>query len=128
VVRKRTPSPKGAIPARYSPGMLATVDRRTTLARLFKSKYDELITALGGDDISPQKRAIARMAAEVESIRALVFERYAKTGQLDIAQYSMLCDKSIGCHRLLGMERIAKRARSLHELISAKPGEREARS
>ena len=120
MVHKRMPSARGAPPAVYRPGVMLNSDKRTRLSRLYKTVTGELTTALGGaDNMSPQQKYAVGLVAEVQAIRQVTFAQFLATGQMDIAQFSMLSDKLIGTLKLIGMKRVAKDMGTLKDYASA---------
>ncbi len=111
------------LPARYRPGFVEQLDRRTVLGRAVQDRITAMEADLGGvDSLSHARRSLVRRAVWLE-LAVEAHELHLPEGVgLDAGAYSQLFNSYLGALRLLGIERKARPVRSLHDHLAKRSG------
>lgn len=109
------------LPARYRRGVLWSLDKRSEIAREVTTDLVELSQDVGGwDALSTQQRIICERIVFMRR-RALEFESAVMTGRelpFEHGSYSNICNVLAGYLKALGLERKARNARTLREIMN----------
>ncbi len=102
--RLRTP------PKRYEPGFLAKLDGRLEIAKVLRSRYDAVISDLGGDDISHVKLALVERFLWLEYVlqgieQFLADAQSSKESAELIGRWVQATNSLVGLAKMLGLER-----------------------
>lgn len=110
-----------AIPDKYSPNWLDSLDKRTGLAQEIHSRYKALSDDLGGHDaLSYQKRALVSRALFVELSIQQQEQALAAGGELDSGRYTQQVNTLLGLLKTLGLERASREVPDLASFIKSK--------
>lgn len=117
------------IPQQFEPGFISNLDQRTGIAQLMADRYRELTNDLGGADrLSYSQKLLAEKALWIQHYMAQQ-ETMLATGQLkdfDAGKYSAMLNSLQGVLAKLGLQRVAKQAPGIGELIKRSQGGAEA--
>ena len=112
------------LPARYTQGFAWNLDRRCQNAREVASDLWRLWIDLGGvESLSVQQLWLAERVVFLRR-RALEFETATmagKTPPFDAGTHSNVCNVIVGHLRALGLERKARNARTLRDVMNGTP-------
>lgn len=107
------------LPDSYSADWLARLDKRTKVARAVLARIGELESDAGGaESLSAARRSLIRHAAWLDAMVESHELRLAAGEEVDAGAYTQSLNSLIGLFRLLGLERRAKPARTLREVMS----------
>jgi hypothetical protein len=110
------------LPADYTADFMERLDQRTVLGKAVVARFTAVVSDLGGEDnITTVKRSLARRFTWFEVMLEGMECRMAAGEQIDIGAWTQLTNSWLGIARMLGLERKAKRVRSLRERWDAKP-------
>lgn len=111
------------IPERFTPGYLARLDGRTTIAADLRARWDEITSDLGGADrLSYAQRSLIERALWLEHWLS-VQERALAAGQydaFDAGKWTQACNALQGILKTIGLERRTKDVTSLSDYIASK--------
>ncbi len=112
---------KAGLPDSYRAGWLEKMDRRTKVARAILERVESLASDAGGmENLSHAKTSLVKRAAFLECICESHELKLAAGGEIDVGAYTQTLNSMLGLYRLLGIERVARPVRSLHEHMGAK--------
>lgn len=108
-----------SIPEKYEPDFMARLDRRTVLGRSVANRYHAVIEDLGGEDnLSTLRRSLVRRFTWFEVMLEGMECRMASGEEVDVGAWTQLTNSWLGIARMLGLERQARRGRTLHEHLN----------
>ena len=106
------------IPDRYSPDFAERLDRRTSIAKAIRGRIEAIETDMGGaDTLSHARRSLVRRVVWLEAIVEHAEQRLAAGEGVDLGGHTQAINTLIGLYRLLGLERRAKPARTLRDVM-----------
>ena len=106
------------LPDSYSADWLAKLDKRTKIARAVLARIGELESDAGGpDSLSAARRSLIRHAAWMDAIVESYEMKLAAGEQIDVGGHTQALNSLLGLYRLIGLERRAKKAASLGEVM-----------
>jgi hypothetical protein len=106
------------LPDGYSANWLDKLDKRTKVARAVLERIAALEADAGGADaLSAARRSLIRHAAWLDAIVDSHELRLAAGETLDVGAYTQALNSLLGLFRMLGLERRAKPARKLRDVI-----------
>jgi hypothetical protein len=107
------------LPDGYSADWVAKLDKRTKVARAVLARIGELESDAGGaESLSAARRSLIRHAAWLDAIVDSHELRLAAGQQIDTGAYTQALNSLLGLYRLLGLERRAKKAASLRDVMN----------
>jgi hypothetical protein len=107
------------LPRRYRPDFMARLDKRTIFGQAIYDRYQRVTTDLGGiESLSTLQQSLVRRLTWFEVMIEGMECRMAQGEQIDIGSWTQLVNTWLGIARTLGLERKAKRGKSLHELMA----------
>ncbi len=107
---------KATLPDTYRAGWLDKLDKRTKVARAIMQRIAALTSDAGGaDSLGHAKLSLIRRAAFLEAICESHELRLASGEAVDVGSYTQSLNSLLGLYRLLGIERVARTVRTLHE-------------
>ena len=107
---------KATLPDTYRAGWLDKLDKRTKVAKAIMQRIASLTSDAGGaDTLSHAKTSLIRRAAFLECICEAHEIKLAGGQEIDIGGYTQSLNSMLGLYRLLGIERVARPIRRLHE-------------
>lgn len=108
-----------ALPERYSPDFMDRLDRRTVLGRSVLEKYTAILQDLGGEDsLATIRRSMVRRFTWFEVMIEGMECRAAQGEEVDIGAWTQLTNTWLGLAKTLGLERRAKKTRTLREVMN----------
>ena len=108
------------LPDTYRAGWLDKLDKRTKVARAIMQRIGALTSDAGGaDSLSHAKMSLIRRAVFLEAICESHELRLASGEAVDVGSYTQSLNSLLGLYRLLGIERVARTVRTLHEHLKA---------
>ena len=108
------------LPDNYSSDWLQRLDKRTKVARAVLARIAELESDAGGaESLSAARRSLIRHAAWLDAIVDSHELRLAAGEQLDVGAYTQAINTLLGLFRLLGLERKARPAKRLRDVMEA---------
>ena len=111
-----------SIPDRYTPDFMERLDKRTVLGRAVVDRYDAIVADLGGDEaLTNIKRSLVRRFTWFEVMIEGMECRAAAGEGVDIGAWTQLTNSWLGIARMLGLERRARPARTLRQVMEAAP-------
>ncbi len=106
------------LPDNYSSDWLQRLDKRTKIARAVLARIGQLESDAGGaDSISAARRSLIRHAAWLDAIVDSHELRLAAGEQLDVGAYTQALNSLLGLFRLIGLERKARPAKRLRDVM-----------
>lgn len=118
---------KDTLPERFRPQFIDQLDGRTQTARVLRERLESLERDLGGD-LSYQKQSLTRRTIWLESWIETQEAKAAQGEDIDIARQVQAMNSLIGLYRLLGIERQARDALTLHEYLADRARQKEGGS
>jgi hypothetical protein len=112
------------IPARFLPGFLRAIDRRFAAGAAALRIHAELCEALGGADrLSPQRLMVVERAVWLHLTLQQAEQQFALSGKpMNTSSYSQNVHALLSVLGKLGLDRVAKRAPTLAEVIAKNEG------
>jgi hypothetical protein len=116
---------RASIPQKFEPGFIAALDGRTGIAQEMRERFTELTRDLGGADrLSYQQRSLCERALWLEH---WIREQEAALARgdhaaFDVGRYTQASNAIQGLYAKLGLQRVAKQAPSVAELIRRNQG------
>jgi len=111
---------KATLPNTYRAGWLDKLDKRTKVARAIMQRISALTSDAGGaDNLSHAKMSLIRRAAFLEAICESHELQLAGGQEINVGAYTQSLNSLLGLYRLLGIERVARTVRTLHEHLKA---------
>ncbi len=111
---------KATLPDTYRAGWLDKLDKRTRIARAIMQRIEALTSDAGGaDSLSYAKVSLIRRAAFLEAICESHELQLAGGQEINVGAYTQSLNSLLGLYRLLGIERVARTVRTLHEHLKA---------
>ena len=112
---------KATLPDTYRAGWLEKLDKRTKVARAILDRIGALTSDAGGPDaLSHAKTSLIRRAAFLEAICESHELKLAAGEEVDVGAYTQTVNSMLGLYRLLGIERVVRPVRSLHDVMAGK--------
>jgi len=109
-----------SIPTRYSSDWLERIDHRTNVARAVLARITALESDAGGPDtLSAARRSLIRHTAWLDAIIETDEMRLAAGESIDIGSHTQSLNSLLGLYRMLGLERRARPAQTLREVMEA---------
>ena len=106
------------VPAKFTPGFLDSLDLRFEVGAVAKRIYNELVTALGGQDsLSPQRLLLVERVVWTHIALQKLEVEFATTTKLDLNGYGQLVHVLVSLLRTLGLNRVPVNVPSLHEYL-----------
>jgi hypothetical protein len=106
------------LPAEYSADWLERLDKRTRIWRAILPRIHQLEEDAGGAaSLSHAKRSLCRRAAFLELLCETQELRFTAGEPADVGAYTSAFNSMLGAYRVLGLERKARPAESLHSLM-----------
>jgi len=107
------------LPDDYSADWLARLDKRTKVARAVLGRIGELESDAGGvESLSAARRSLIRHAAWLDALVESYELRLAAGEEIDVGAFTQSLNSLLGLLRLVGLERRAKPARSLRDVMA----------
>lgn len=112
------------VPAKFTVGFLDRLDRRFLPAIAARQVYEELTSALGGEDrLSPQRRMLCERVTWLHLCLQQAEQAFVKSGQFDGDHvYAQRIHALVSLLKTLGLDRVATRAPTLAEVIAKSEG------
>lgn len=108
-----------ALPDTYSADWIGKLDKRTKVARAVLERISELESDAGGpESLSAARRSLIRHATWLDAVVESHELRLASGQQLDVGAYTQALNSLLGLFRLIGLERRAKKAVSLRDVMN----------
>lgn len=96
-------------PARYTPGWLADLDKRTAVAQEMARRFDEVATDLGGADrLSYLARSLVSRYLWSEYWIQQQERAIAEGREVDMGRYTQAVNSATGLANKLGLDRVAR--------------------
>ena len=109
-----------SIPAKYTPDFMQRLDKRTVLGKAVLDRYQSVVADLGGEDaLTAIKRSLVRRFTWYEVMIEGMECRAAAGEGVDIGAWTQLTNSWLGIARMLGLERRARPAKRLRDIMSA---------
>ena len=110
----------GEIPEKYQADFMERLDKRTVLGRAISQRFETVATDCGGlDTLSHVKVGIIRRFLWLECLIEGFELKLASGEQVDLGSYTQATNTWIGLAKMLGLERVVKPVRTLHEHMGA---------
>jgi hypothetical protein len=110
--RKNTSHKPQSLPAKFTPGFISDLDKRTDLAKALRVSYAQVVSDIGGrEEVGHIKNALVERFCWLEAILQTLEHEMAQ-GQIDKAEtlgkWIQAVNSLSGLARVLGIERRAK--------------------
>lgn len=108
--------------AKFEPGWLGSVDRRTSMYMALRARLSELHTDLGGaENLSVQRHMICERVVFIEmQVRDMETRALNGDREVDFGRYGFLSNVLTGLLKTLGLDRQTKPIQSLQDYIASK--------
>jgi hypothetical protein len=121
--RQYTPKREQSLPAKFKTGFLATLDRRTDLAKALQQNYDDIVADVGGmEELSHVKSALVERFCWLEAILQQI-EHEMANGEIDkseaIGRWIQAVNSLSGLAKVLGVERRSGSAKGMWGAVDA---------
>jgi hypothetical protein len=107
-----------SVPAKYKPGFIRRLDKRTRVARVMEGMLSQLQDALGGD-LSYQERSLCERIVHLEALIRTDEAKLREGKDVDQGSYRQNINALVGLYRTVGTKRRAKPVKGLAELMAA---------
>lgn len=109
--RRNASHKEQAVPAKFSPGFLSSLDGRTDLAKTLRANYEQIVADVGGaPDVGHVKKALIERFCWLEAILQTI-EHELATGAVNkteaIGRWIQAVNSLSGLAKVLGVERKA---------------------
>ncbi len=106
------------IPPTYRPDFIQRLDGRSKLATVIPERIESIESDLGGpENLSYTKRSLVKRAVWLEAVVETFEQSLAEDRITDLGAYTQAINSLLGLYRQLGLERRAKNARTLAEVM-----------
>ena len=106
------------IPAQYRPDFMERLDRRTVLGKAVSQTYGAVVADMGGaENLTTVKLSLVRRFVWFETMIQGMECQAAAGEAVDIGSWTQLVNSWLGIARMLGLERKAKPAKRLRDVI-----------
>jgi hypothetical protein len=106
------------LPDHYRADFLKRLDKRSKVARAIMTRIHALESDAGGvEALSAARRSLIRHAAWLDAMVETHELRLADGQKIDAGAYTQALNSLIGLYRLLGLERKARKTKSLREVM-----------
>ncbi|MBS0266253.1 MAG: hypothetical protein JSS02_30265 [Planctomycetes bacterium] len=116
MTRPKSNSDRVELPAKFAPQFWTLTDQRSSVTKTIKRRVDELKRDCGADSV--QKDQLVQRAVfvglQLETMEVLA----AETGEFDSGRYTQMLNTLLGLLKALGLERKAKKAKSLKAYLT----------
>jgi len=120
------------ITAKYEPGFLQRLDRRTEIAKILNTAYDEVTSDMGGiENLSHSQLALAERFVFLEYVLRTLEDRIVnepKHAAALLGRWIQGLNSFIGLAKTIGLERRAKKIECLQTYITGNKNGKRQRS
>lgn len=107
------------LPSTYTADWVGRLDKRTVVARAVLQRIAELESDAGGAEaLSTARRSLIRHAAWLDAMVESYEMRLAAGEEVDAGGLTQSLNSLLGLYRLIGLERRAKKTRTLREVMN----------